>query len=117
LQQLQQELRLHCGPLSDRRRSAGTRQDRQHGDYHHAHQRMLAADLGTGILQLVEVFDDFVQIDMAALDHRLSSVNKNWFPQRTVYALSDRAPVYPDCPKFALALSQVRSSSRIGSAA
>jgi hypothetical protein len=32
-------------------------------------------------------------------------VNSKCFPRRTVYGLSNRAPVYPDCPKFALALT------------
>src|SRR6516164_708774 len=114
LQPIQQELRLHGGPLGDGRRSTGARQDRQHGDDHHADQRMLAVDLRTGILQLVKILDNFVQIDMTALDHRLSSVNSKCFPRRTVYGLSNRAPVYPDCPKFALALPEPASVLLIG---
>ena len=96
------ELFLGLGPAGNGGRPTGAGQDRHQGDDDDADQGMLAIDGRTGVLQIVEMGNDFVNVAVVNLRHDWFSENpstgsrpENGLPSRSSRrnSLQDRRKV------------------------
>src|SRR5205085_1335807 len=87
------------------RRPTGPGQHGHQGDHDHADQRVLAVDAGARVLQRVEVADDLIQADRLRLRHGSPSGGPGNTSGVRYTKGAAQATAYPDCPKYALALT------------
>jgi hypothetical protein len=81
VEKLQQEGFFEPGPLGDRGRPTGPRQDGQDGDDHDADERMPPIDLRAWVVEFVEVASNVVEADVTVC-HDPCSVREQPLPTR-----------------------------------